>query len=33
MAAHDFHTIMQGLAASHGGKLVVVETMDGSRFA
>jgi hypothetical protein len=33
MAAYDFHRIMQGLAASHGGKLIVVETMDGSRFA
>ena len=28
-----FHQLMHGLTATHGGTLVVLETMDGTRFA
>lgn len=31
--AGQFHILMRGLTAAHGGTLVVVETMSGSRFA
>ena len=30
---HQFTQLMQDLSTTHGGRLVVVETMDGTRYA